>query len=112
MPNPIDEGTHTTAGTTEETIYTASTNRVTQLTINVDAMASGDTFVIREKQKVLTGDSATLVKATTLTGADGSLPGSAVVFQTNPLSGPYGVTYTIDRDAGSDRAFPWRVDEV
>ena len=112
MPNPIAENTHTTASANEETIYAGTTNRVTQLTISVDAMVAGDVFVIREKSKVLSGGSALLVKTTTLAGVDGGLPGSAVVFQTDPLSGVYGVTYTIDRDAGSDRAFPYRVDEL
>lgn len=111
MPNPIDEDTLTADGT-EQSVYTATSNRVTQLTVNVDNMQSGDTIVIREKQKVLTGDSVALVKATTLTGADGSLPGSAVIFQTDPLSGPYGVTYTAEQTAGTNRTYKWRVDEL
>lgn len=111
MPNPIDENTITTDGT-EQTIYSSSTNRVTQLTINLDNSTSGETVVIREKQKVLTGDSVALVKAVTLAGADGGLPGSAVIFQTDPLSGPYGVTYTIQKTAGTNRAYKYRVDEV
>lgn len=111
MPNPIDEGTLSATGS-EDSLYTATTSRVTQLTVNTDNMQSGDTIVIREKQKVLTGDSVALVKATTLTGADGGLPSSAVIFQTNPLSGPYGVTYTLEQTAGTNRDYKWRVDEV
>lgn len=111
MPNPIDENTLTADGT-EQAVYAGVTNRVTQLVVNVDNMASGDTIVIEEKHKVLTGDSVALVKATTLTGADGGLPGSAVIFTTDPLSGPYGVTYTLQQTAGTNRDFKWRVDEL
>lgn len=111
MPNPVDEGTQSATGS-EDTLYAATTSRVTQLVINVDNMQSGDTIVIREKQKVLSGDSVALVNATTLTGADGSLPDSAVVFFTNPLSGSYGVTYTLEQTAGTNRDYKWRVDEL
>jgi len=111
MPNPIGENTLTADGT-EQSVYAGVTNRVTQLTVNVDNMESGDTIVVKEKQKVLTGDSVALVKATTLSGANGTLPGSAVIFQTDPLSGPYGVTYTLQQTAGINRDYKWRVDEL
>ena len=111
MPNPIDENTLTADGT-EQSVYTAATNRVTQLFVNVDNMQSGDTIVIREKIKVLTGDSVALIKSTTLTGANGTLPGSSLIFQSDPLSGPYGVTYTLEQTAGTNRTYKWRVDEL
>lgn len=111
MPNPIDENTLTANGT-EQSVYTAATNRVTQLFVNVDNMVAGDTIIIREKIKVLTGDSVALVRATTLTGVNGTLPESAVIFTTDPLSGPYGVTYTLEQTAGTNRDYKWRVDEV
>ena len=107
----IDSGTKTTDGT-EQTLYTSSTARVTQLIINMDNSTSTETIVIREKQKVLSGGSAVLVEKTTLVGADGGLPNGALVFQTNPMAGAYGVTYTIEKTAGTNRNYDWRVDEL
>ena len=114
MPNPIAEGTLTAAGHggAETAVHTSTSNRVTQLVVNVDNLVSAETLVVREKIKVLTGDSVLLIKSTTLTGADGGLPGSALIFQTDPLSSPYGVTYTLHQTAGTNRDFKYRVDEV
>ena len=111
MPNLIDSGTKTTDGT-EQTLYAGVTNRVTQLLVNMDESTSGETIVIREKIKVLTGDSVALVKSTTLTGADGGLPGSAVIFQTDPLPCTFGVTYTIQKTGGTNRDYKWAVTEL
>ena len=114
MPNPVDEGT-LAAGThagSETNVRASSTNRVTQLFVNVDNMVAGDVLVIREKIKVLTADSVALVKSTTLAGIDGGLPGFALIFQTDPLSSPYGVTYSLHQTAGTNRDFKWRVDEL
>lgn len=114
MPNPVDEGTleaATHAGN-ETNVRASSTNRVTQLFVNVDNMAAGDVLVIREKIKVLTGDSVALIRSFTLSGVDGGLPGSALIFQTDPLSSPYGVTYSLHQTAGTNRDYKWAVIEV
>lgn len=111
MPNLIGSGTATTDGT-EQTLYTGVTNRVTQLMVNMDESNTTETIVIREKVKVLTGDSVALVKSTTLTGADGGLPGSSVIFQTDPLACTFGVTYTIEKTAGTNRNYKWAVNEL
>jgi len=110
LPNPISEGTLTSTGG-EDTIYAGTTNRVTQLFVNMDNSTVTESVVIKEKIKVLTADSVALIAATTLVGADGGLPGSALIFQTEPLSSPYGVTYTLTL-TGTNRDFKWRVDEV
>ena len=111
MPNPIDEGTKTTDGT-KQALYTSSTNRVTQLFVNMDNSTSGETIVIHEEIKVLTGDSVAAVRKTTLPGADGGLPGGALIFQTDPLASPYGVTYSIEKTGGTNRDYKWGVREL
>ena len=111
MPNLQDSGTLTADGT-EQSIAATSTSRVTQLLVNTDNMVAGDVIVIKEKVKVLTGDAVALVKSTTLSGIDGSLPGSAVIFATDPLACTFGVTYTLQQTAGTNRDYKWAVNEV
>ena len=111
MPNPIAEGTFTTDGT-DKTIYAGTTNRVTQLFVNMDNSTSAEIIVVSEKMKVLTGDSVALLKKTTLTGKDGGLPNGALIFQTDPLSSPYGVTYTMQNTLGANLTYKYRIDEL
>ena len=110
MPNPNDFSF--TADGTEQDLYDSTDNRVVQLFLNVDAMLSSDVIVIRQYKILTSGGSEALVKTTTLSDADGTLPGSAKVFSTDPLSAPYGAHITLEQTAGTNRAFSGSVDEL
>lgn len=106
MPNVESDGTLTSDGT-EQDLFTSTNDRVFQILINMDNSTSTETVVIKEKVKVLSGDTVALVKSTTLVGTDGGLPGGAVIFQTDPLASKYGVTVTFQKTAGTNRTYKW-----
>ena len=110
MPNPNDFSV--LADGTEQNLYNATDNRVLQAAVNVDVMESGDTLVVREYKIPVSGGALLLAKTTTLTGVDGTLPGSAKLFTSDPMSAPYGGKYTIQQTAGTNRTYVGSVDEL
>lgn len=98
-------GSVTTDGTVQ-TLNSASftTSGVYVLGVDLTLMVNADEVEIIVSTKVLTGGSEAVYSRHRFLHAQGPK-----VWQTVPLLSPYSISFTVQRVAGTDHAYPWAV---
>lgn len=103
-----------TIGTTEYSLPNASTtltpitvDGVYQVFVDLSAVAPGDTFVIRIKEKVTSGGSQLGAMESALQGEQG-----ATLWASPSLILMNGWDVTIQKEAGTDRSMPYSIRQV
>jgi len=100
-----------TADGTEQTLYIDNEplgcTMGRRLYVDLDAMAGGDTTVIRVYYRLSDGGGLQLLDYATYTGADGGLANSIklVVVELGPYR--HGVQVTLEQTAGVNATYPW-----
>ena len=97
-------------GTSETTLNTTTpetTDGIYQLFVDVSAMAAGDIYVFRIKEKARSGDTQRLLFAFTLSHAQ-----LEPLWCSPALILMHGWDMTIQRSAGSDRTLNWSIRKV
>lgn len=114
----IDEGSLTADGT-EQTIKTSTVAACHVLHVDLSNMANGDIVTLRGYIKLRTGDSVKkLMYSATYANkqGDGADVGSSALGEVLAVSVPvpsfYSVSFTLKQEAGTNRAYPWRVDTL
>lgn len=101
------EGTQTATIGTEHNLATPTTAGTRILKVNLTNLAVDEIVELRIYEKVLTGDPAPLVAYYQVlygpTGADDT------VWNSVPITSPYGATFSLKQTVGTGRAFKWQV---
>lgn len=99
----------TAGSTTEATLkeYATDAERFADCLVDTVNMASGDTYVLRCYIKVESGGSYLKFSESSLSGAQDLPP-----FYFALMSAKFGVKWTIQKTAGTDRTFKWKSCEV
>lgn len=100
----VASGTQAAVVSTEHTLTTQTVVGVYALRIDVAAMASGDTLVIKIKTKTLSGGTSRIEQEVTLTGAQ-----SKGAWLSEPIPADVEVVCTITQSAGTARSYPWKL---
>lgn len=101
---PAASGTQAATISTEHTLTTQTVTGVYALRIDVAAMASGDTLVVRIKTKTLSGGTLRLEQEVTLNGAQ-----NIAAWLSEPIPADVEVVCSITQSAGTGRSYPWKL---
>lgn len=97
-------GTQSATISTEHTLTTKTTTGIYVLRVDVAAMASGDTTVIRIKTKTLSGGTARIEQEVTLSGAQ-----NIAAWVSEPVPVDVEIACTLTQTAGTGRSYPWKL---
>lgn len=105
----IAENTQAATPGTEHTLQAISTAGVYVLTVDVLNLAADEVLELRAKVKALSGGTIRTYGPWPIIG-----PGNAedAIYESIPVVGYYGVTFTLKQLNGSGRNFPWRIDQL
>ena len=100
----VDSGTKTTDGT-EQTLTTNTSGGVFTLALDTANMVNGDEILVKIKTKILSGDTSQIAYAVPYKHAQTGAPNKYSI----PVPADIEFVATIQRIAGSDRAYKWSV---
>lgn len=100
-------GSQTAVIDTEHTLATITGIGTYTLSLDLNALASGDLLTVRIKNKVGTGGTTRLAYQQSYSGAQTE----AVVFSV-PIPSLNEVVFTVEQTAGTGRVIPWEIIEI
>lgn len=106
MPTPKSTGTLAASGG-EDTLDTVTDPGNYVLKVDSNAMAAGDTIVLRMKTRVLSGGTDRIELEDTFSGSQ-----NPPILTSIPVESPHQLIATLEQVAGTLRSFPWSIDEV
>lgn len=106
MPTVRASGTITSTAS-EQNLINNSLNGEYVCAVDLSNMQVGDTITLRGYRKVLSGGSAKLYVEQEFSGAQDPALACSI-----PVPAPYGVQFTLQRDAGTDRQYPYSVEQI
>jgi len=98
------DGSQTAVISTEHTLGTITTAGTYQLQVDMNALANGDTVVLRTKLKVRSSGTTRLMYEDSYSHVQ-----SQLVAVTIPAAATNEVVFTLEQTAGTGRAFPWEI---
>lgn len=106
MPSPVSTGTLAATGA-EDTLDTITDPGNYVLKVDANAMQTGDAITIRIYTRVLSGGTDRVEIEETFVGAQ-----SDPILTSIPVESPHQLQATIEQIAGTNRSYPWSIDEV
>jgi hypothetical protein len=104
-------GTQTATVTTEHTLVTSTVAKTLKLYVNVGALVADEYVELKQKRKVLTGDSTQVITESAIfSWLDGDL--TPVVSLPAMLNGVGSAVFTLKQLNGTSRDFPWAVESA
>lgn len=106
-PTLLSSGTQACTISSEHTLNNGSsitTAGYYQLDLDLNALANGDSLIVRIKYRVLSGGTTRLYREATYSHVQGEKIVSSL-----PILCMYELIFTITQTAGTGRSIPWRV---
>lgn len=107
-PSIVSSGTQAATLTVEHTLVTTAVPGFYELHVDINALAGGETVVLRLKESVLESGTVREVGYASIAGA----AAAPFIRSLGPFSFPRGVTATLTQTGGTGRSYPWRLDRV
>lgn len=100
----VGSGTQAATISTEHSLTQQTTTGIFVLEVDVSAMQSGDTLILRLKDKVLSGGASGITQQATLTGVQ-----DVVHWRSDAIPVDVEIVATLLQSAGVGRSYPWKL---
>jgi len=107
MATSNSDGSQTATVTTEHTLATITTSGSFVIAVDANAMALGDTLILRVKLKVRSAGTTRLAFENTYSNVQ-----NEVVLISIPVASTNEIVFTLEQSEGTGRAFPWEIWEL